>query len=362
MECEQCSRRVLPHSVGDSQLRQNEPADRRAQSGGTCQTQSSAKVKMKTPTHHLRGSLLAGFLSIFSFTALGQGWENILMFPAGSGASIANILLDPFSDELSPRRVFVSGYRNDTEFRGTKLLVLDRLTGAYEERALFPDSWQGAIGFDPLSRSLFALFGNGGWEVRKSVDAGTSWSVVDTFRLDPQKDAYPGNFTTDDLGNLYASGLALDASSFGHWIVRKSADQGKNWSIVDNVASVISPPKMHFVAGTNGGLFVASTRNSGSTYSWLVRRSRDAGTTWTTVNTFAGSGSVSAQAITSDASGTVFVAGCGLFHFRHAQRNRRREGQRDLHPDQFDGLSKRGPAFCHASALHMDGCDAVPLA
>jgi hypothetical protein len=96
--------------------------------------------------------------------------------------------------------------------------------------------------------------------------------------------------------------------------VRKSADQGLTWTTVDDLTNARAS-RIHFVPGTNGGLFTVGYRVSGSgantTYAWLVRRSRDAGATWNAVHIYAGSGNVGARAITSDSQGTIYVAGWG---------------------------------------------------
>jgi hypothetical protein len=85
---------------------------------------------------------------------------------------------------------------------------------------------------------------------------------------------------------------------------------------VDLLTNNPSSPKLHFVPGINGGLFAVGSAKSGSgastRYSWLVRRSRDGGTTWQTVDAYAESPDTGARAITSDRSGNIYVAGYGL--------------------------------------------------
>jgi hypothetical protein len=108
----------------------------------------------------------------------------------------------------------------------------------------------------------------------------------------------------DDAGNLFVTGSAgYDSTGLnGHWVVRKSTDHGQTWATVDNYPNAV-PHKIHFLSGTNGGLFVVGYRNGGST--WTVRRSRDSGASWSVVDSLPGI----AYGVSSDSAGNVYVVG-----------------------------------------------------
>jgi hypothetical protein len=164
--------------------------------------------------------------------------------------------------------------------------------------------------FDTPSRSLYALVEYANWDVRKSIDQGTSWTTVDTITNGTAID-----FATDDQGNIYISGRTDNTGVDGTWTVRKSSDQGRTWLTVDSLTNHPSFPKLHFIPGGKGGLFAVGTRKTGAggstQYSWLVRRSRDGGTNWSTVDNYTGSPNTGATAITRARSGIIYVAGFG---------------------------------------------------
>jgi hypothetical protein len=257
-------------------------------------------------TRNLALTVTGIWLAVTASLANAQTWETILTLPAASNTCGRAILLPPFANEWSPPKIFVGLTRGETgDIRNPNVLILDQSTGNFEFKNDFLDTFSvGGLGFDAASGSVYAMSGSGnaGWEVRRSVDQGVSWSLVDTVT-----NATGRGFASDDQGNIFASG--------GGWIVRKSADHGLSWATVDSLTNA-SVARMHFVPGAKGGLFAVGYRVSGSgfntTYAWLIRRSRDAGATWATVHTYAGSGNVGAEAITSDLQGRIYVAGWGL--------------------------------------------------
>lgn len=207
------------------------------------------------------------------------------------------------------------------------------------------------------------------WTTRWSTDGGSSWAGSDDYNLAAGKDAHANSMTVDASDNLYAAGYALDSSSLYHQVVRRSTDQGATWSTVDNfnytagqhsIASAIAvdgntPANAyacstgwqsalvgHFLVrkGTNAGgawstvsdfnlvagksagcngiavngntvYAVGSAVDASNISHWIVRKSTDAGASWTTVRdyNFAASKDALAYSVLIDGAGTVYVAG-----------------------------------------------------
>jgi hypothetical protein len=159
-----------------------------------------------------------------------------------------------------------------------------------------------ASGFDALTSGAKMCF------TRRSADGGTTWSTVDTWPAN----GMPHALAADSAGNIYVVGEV--GSSSGAWIVRKGTG-GTSWSTVDqlsiqNGGSVAYGVYCHSTAG----VFVVGDSPAqvkhGSSYQpvWTVRRSRDGGTTWATVDTILDVGS-RANSVGVDAAGNIYVAG-----------------------------------------------------
>jgi hypothetical protein len=162
---------------------------------------------------------------------------------------------------------------------------------------------------------------------RKSSDGGASWTLVDDF-------AYPTGIGTefwkvgaDALGNLFVIGTSLDTARVGHWLVRRSQDGGATWATVDdylgpgNKAGAGADPSgllvlnsgQIYVVGSGAITFSSIGKKTRGATDWVVRRSLDGGTTWTTVDDYefapgTSEGVSVAQAITASGSG-LFAAG-----------------------------------------------------
>jgi hypothetical protein len=160
------------------------------------------------------------------------------------------------------------------------------------------------------------------WTVRRSLNGGDTWAKVDTFQLSSGYQAIALGVGGDALGNIYVVGRGATTSRGGyisHWLVRKSADGGSSWSTVDDfLSSGNSAEARRFATDANGNLFVAGSGNTstGYNYRWVVRKSAGGTGSWTTVDDFqyAGSGSTP-YAIAADTYGKVFVGGAGGSHW-----------------------------------------------
>src|SRR5262249_11715373 len=144
----------------------------------------------------------------------------------------------------------------------------------------------------------------------------TPWTTVDDLvsPLSATGSASPSSVTADPFNNIYVSGATSDGSvgAANHWIIRKSSNAGLTWSVVDDfqLTSGASSTPSAIIADANGNVFASGTGALASGSRWLTRRSTDAGATWSNVDTFVESnGHVGiATGATVDPSGTLFVS------------------------------------------------------
>lgn len=266
---------------------------------------------MKHPTSGVSLLWLTALLNHLAATTQGQTWETVFSSEPmeNSDALVRKIVVDPFAPPTAaPSRLFVG---MDCRCFPEDLLLVSLTDSTSQSRS--PEPRQGVfdIGFDPSSRNLFALSRYGDWNVRRSMDQGATWKVVDTLAslvdsAAPSSRNGPRCFARDDQGNLYVAGTLHTSrlpDSF-QWIVRKSGDQGSSWQTVHESTGVRGGPGI-FVSSTNGGLFALVQSSSAS---WTVRRSRDGGTSWQQVDAYNPGLSV-ATSIISDPRGSIYVAG-----------------------------------------------------
>jgi hypothetical protein len=158
------------------------------------------------------------------------------------------------------------------------------------------------------------------WYVRKSSDSGLHWSNAgDPYQYAAGQWIDATGFAADNSGNIYVAGWGQAQTIVGsgkhmttqttiHWLVRKSADGGQTWTLVDDVqgpTGSFGAAGAGFVPGA--GVFVVVAPYAGSSSPWMVRRSLNGEQgTWSTVDSpFAGA----AHAVGSDSQGNVYVAG-----------------------------------------------------
>jgi hypothetical protein len=158
--------------------------------------------------------------------------------------------------------------------------------------------------------------------VRRSLDGGATWTTVDTFQLASGQWARASGVGADRLGNIYVVGQAdfpYRNATYGHWVVRKSVDGGTTWSTTDDFQTAInvSSSASRFVADSNGNLFVAGQApmycaGCSGTPTWVVRESQGGTGPWTIVDTFqnmAGMTESIPESMAADGLGNVFVGG-----------------------------------------------------
>lgn len=151
------------------------------------------------------------------------------------------------------------------------------------------------------------------WIVRKSIDGGATWSTVDDYALSVNKEAKGADLAIDSSGNIYATGNALDSSNLSHRIVRKSTDGGATWSTIDNFKlDIKNDYGTALTIDSTGKIYSAGySYDASSTGHWIVRKSIDAGASWGTVDdfTYSANRDVHPVDITSDISGNIYVTG-----------------------------------------------------
>ena len=154
------------------------------------------------------------------------------------------------------------------------------------------------------------------WIVRRSADAGTTWTTVDDFQYAPGRLSWAQAVTVDAAGAVFVAGYCREAgpSLRDRWIVRKSADAGATWTTVESfVYGSGNRTQAHDVVVGASGVYVVGLGTTNRGERWLVRRSTDGGATWGTLDDFqlaAGANSVP-KAVSVDDAGRVFVCGSG---------------------------------------------------
>ncbi len=153
------------------------------------------------------------------------------------------------------------------------------------------------------------------WLVRRSTNGGATWTTVDAYQASSGYGARALSAGADGKGNIYVVGEAsvpYKSSSFTHWIIRKSADGGTSWTTVDNyqLSTTSDQRAVGFATDSNGNLYAAGyTWGTGS--QWIVRQNSGGTGTWTTVDSFPYVSGANAHAIAADSLGNVFVGGQG---------------------------------------------------
>lgn len=183
-----------------------------------------------------------------------------------------------------------------------------------------------AVGVDAAQNLYEVTSSSNRWVVLKSADQGTTWSVVDNFALPGYTYNSPGGhvgylglntssgFAADSSGNIFVVGYVYGSTNGqpSQWLVRRSTDAGHTWT---NVASFSGVPVGIVSVRTPSGsyLFTAGNGPTGSPTTWIVHGSSDGGSTWFTVeNEVVSPVSTNAALMTgfgADASGNLYTAG-----------------------------------------------------
>jgi hypothetical protein len=131
--------------------------------------------------------------------------------------------------------------------------------------------------------------------VRYSPDGGSTWITRDDFVYGSSTNNLFNAVIVDNQGTVFVGGGSggYGGNGNGHWIVRRSADQGLTWETVDDYWRGAIPPEQ---PGTNGIVYSLCSDGHGRVYgagplirtycpcynAWWVRGSSIGGTNWDT--------------------------------------------------------------------------------
>jgi hypothetical protein len=167
------------------------------------------------------------------------------------------------------------------------------------------------------------------WTVRKSVNGGSTWSTVDSFRYDTVGTAssYPKAVTSDVSGNVYVVGggytsvitgyaknhTPIYSNSASHWLVRKSASGNSgSWSLNDDFPSPVGSFAEAAGVDLAGNVYVAGDALDANGFDHAIVRTNIGGS-WSTSDDFFsadGSADYSYRAFAVDpATGTLYAGG-----------------------------------------------------
>lgn len=145
------------------------------------------------------------------------------------------------------------------------------------------------------------------WTTRKSTDKGLTWTIIDNYSSGLNRVTYPAGFASDHQGNLFVAGQAmLDSEDWSQWIIRKSEDGGKTWTIVDKNPPYSIP--LSVTVDFNNNIYAAGYMGSKDEVHGVVRKSSDAGKTWNTIFLDNSEGSSRCTSVDVDRHGNVYVA------------------------------------------------------
>ncbi len=178
-----------------------------------------------------------------------------------------------------------------------------------------------AIARNSSDGSLWSVgFGNDGtanrWIVRKSTNSGATWSTVDDFQYTGNQNARAYGVAFDSCGYIYVAGEAVDGSANTRWIVRKSADGGTSWSSIDDFVYTggTSSSARSIAIESSGVLWVVGVGNDGASNFWVTRTAAAGGDTWSTSESYQNTGVLDSAAYgvgVDSSTGSVFVTGQG---------------------------------------------------
>lgn len=151
------------------------------------------------------------------------------------------------------------------------------------------------------------------WVIRKSTQ-GSQFETVNEFSLTKGEQSVPSGIAVDTSGNVYVVGMGADASHEVHWLVRKSSDGGLTWVTVRDLnysADFDFSMANAIEVNSLGEIFVVGTVGPFGRRHWWVEKSVDAGVTWKTAGdyNFIAGHEAEANGVAIDRTGNIYVAG-----------------------------------------------------
>jgi hypothetical protein len=129
----------------------------------------------------------------------------------------------------------------------------------------------------------------GNWLVRQAVNnPGTSWSTSDVFEGSDPAAGFAHAVVDDNQDRVFVGGyatIAPDTNTY-HWVVRRSDDAGLTWSIDDDVSPIVGAAAVTGLGHRGGTVYAAGYNYDGYQYHWQVRRRSAGATTWDLVDDF----------------------------------------------------------------------------
>ncbi len=166
--------------------------------------------------------------------------------------------------------------------------------------------------------SVLSMDGTYHWYVLKSADFGVTWTSADGpggFQLVTKQNAFPRAIAIDSNGRVFVAGVADSALNQAHWVVRKSIDGGSSWETVDTFKEAIGKSEATaLLVDSYGGVYVTgrAVLKDRQGYELVVRYSpqgaKDSFGTQFQTQLDSGKGAAG-RALIQDAFGSIYVAG-----------------------------------------------------
>jgi hypothetical protein len=170
----------------------------------------------------------------------------------------------------------------------------DSASGSWQTAATWPGS------FFAGSDSYTIQGGDTAWYVRKSVDRGLSWNVVDTYRYDATTTLMtPTGIAADNHGNVYVAGYGRRDYTVGtgksatrysqmKWLVRKGANRGTNWSTIGAFGErqYVHNMARGIAVDSSDNVYVAGFDASEAPSRWVTRKFTAATSAWSISDDF----------------------------------------------------------------------------
>jgi len=259
---------------------------------------------------------IIALLASVSLAVNAQVWETVdEVFDLGPDSRITGLLVNPFPSQPWPPGLLLAAWTAgaghvcvsiDTQLVPAVMEgVLDSF--ALANRKLLYEGGRLMAAGDTLPNS------NSAWHVRGSEDGGVTWvSLMPDWQMNTGSVANVNGLAMDADGSVFVCGRAADSRGRFHPIIRRSQDAGISWTTVldgskganfDTVSDIQHVPAQ---VGKPGGVFAAGRVGN----VWAVWRSRDGGVTWPVVHSWTyGRNIAEARAIATDGDGSVYVGG-----------------------------------------------------